>query len=404
MALSGIISGVGGETPFIEQARQRKRSEAFENLDAQIAIENALQNRRRTGIQEEGVQARLAALQRLLTKDTEWKPVAGTMKQLRDGSWVQNYFNASTNETETRPMEAPPGKDFATPGDIATDKAGAKARAYQIMQQAGADQETLDRFWPPADRIRYFSTQDAGIVGLHTDPNAAAGQPGGIVTGHSGYPPGYGGGTPPQDPNLDPTDLYYVDQLADNKMTEDMLSKAYTGRNEYKRRLIIAEAMKRGFNPNAPLTAAAGRDVASAQAQLDINKPLIAEIDRLGLARNNTNGYLAWSRLKYGAGKDTPGGLGSNIANLQLTGITSAAAAMKGASRAWRALDLALQHTPNVWVDSPMLIRNKLMNINARLQDVIDEQKMYGTKSGLPNPPDNQLPPDRIQVPPPRLP
>src|SRR5215475_13567372 len=174
------------------------------------------------------------------------------------------------------------------------------------------------------------------------------------------------------------------------------LDKAYAGKNEYKRRLILAEAMKQGHNPNAALTAAAAQNVATAQAQLDINKPLIAEIDKLGLARNNQPAYLMWSRLKYGAGRDTPGGLGNDIANLQLTGITSAAAAMRGSSRAWAALHLALQHTPDVRFDSPQLIRSKLVTIN--------EQKMYGTKSGMPNPPETSLPPDRIPVPAPRLP
>jgi hypothetical protein len=382
MSLTGIIQGIGSEAPFVEKGRQQRRQEKREDISDQMAQEELGLSRRRVGIQEQGVQQRLAELQRRLQKDQEWKPV-GTAKQMKDGTWAQMEFQAETGHTRFSPVPAPEGGSFDTTEDAATNRAMAKFNAYRQAKEKGASQEELDRIWPTADRMHWMNTQQ-GIVGFHTQPSAANAIPP-TVTPFQGYPPGYGS-TIPSNNNapLDDTDMGYVEQLGKNQMTLDMLKKVYAGKNEYKLPFMVGEAIKRGFDPNLQLSSVAAQNVATAQSQIDVNKPLIDLIDKLGLKNNNQMGYLTWSRIKYGAGRNTPGGLADEIANLELSKVTSAASALKGSSRAWAALDLALKHTPNVWVDSPMQIRRKLETINQRLQDVIMEQRRFGTKSGLP--------------------
>lgn len=383
MALAGIIQGIGGEAPFVEKGRQTRRREARENVQDQMAQEELGLRRRQLGIQEQGVQQRLAELQRRLAKDQEWKSV-GTPRQMKDGTYAQMQFQPESGQTRFVAAPAPEGGEFNTPQDIAKQKAEAKALAYEEMKKQGVGQAVLDRFWPPQDRLQWMNTQQ-GIVGFPTHLGTATEVPP-IVTPYKGYPPGYGINQPPPNSPLDETDMGFVDQLAQGRMTLDMLDKTYAGaRLEPKRRFIVAEAIKRGFDPNAQLSSVASQQVATAQSQIDINKPLIELIDQLGLKENNSPGYLMWSRMKYGAGRGTPGGLADEIANLELTKVTSAANALKGSSRAWAALSLALQHTPNVWVDSPAMIRRKLETIDQRLQAVIEEQRRFGTKSGLPS-------------------
>lgn len=128
---------------------------------------------------------------------------------------------------------------------------------------------------------------------------------------------------------------------------------------------------------------------------LQQSSKLISDIDRLGLDKNNTPGYLALARAKYGVGIKSPeGSLGNDIAGLSLGSIVEATAALNaqgGGSRALPALMKALQHTPNPWVDSPALIREKLQTINARLQDVVNEINAKGTKHYRPQQ-QNQIP------------
>lgn len=380
-SLTGLIQGIGGEAPFVEKGRQQRRQERREDVQDKLQQEEFGLRKRQVGLQEQGIQERLAELQRRLAKDQEWKPV-GSAKQMKDGSWAQLYFQPDSGETKYVAAQAPEGGGFQTPGDVATSRDLGKYNAYVAAKQAGATQEALDRIWDPHDRLQWMNTQ-SGIVGFPSRmglaTNAAP-----IVSPYWGYPPNYGGAIN-ETGGLDKIDQVYVDMLGTNRMTLDMLDKVYPGKAlEPKRRLIVAEAIKQGFDPNDQLTSMAGQNIATAQAQIDVNKPLIDLIDQLGLKNNNSPGYLTWSRLKYGAGRGTPGGLADEIANLELTKITSAANALKGSSRSWAALSIALQHTPNVYVDSPMMIRRKLETINQRLQDVIDEQRRFGTKSGLP--------------------
>jgi hypothetical protein len=103
----------------------------------------------------------------------------------------------------------------------------------------------------------------------------------------------------------------------------------------------------------------------------------------------NTPGYLAADRTLYAMGmkSNVTGQLADEVANLELQRIVAAASVMKGSSRTIQALRIAMQHTPNVWTDSPALIKSKLDTIQARLSDVIGDAYTYGHKGGYAPPP-----------------
>jgi hypothetical protein len=127
------------------------------------------------------------------------------------------------------------------------------------------------------------------------------------------------------------------------------------------------------------LPAASLKVVTTAQPVMDQATKLIQNIDSYGLANNNTSGYLAKDYLAYKAGHAAPAGtLANDIAGLSLGSVVEAAAALSGSSRSIQALKLALVHTPNPWIDSPKLLREKLVTINDRLQDVVNEAKTAG--------------------------
>jgi hypothetical protein len=134
-----------------------------------------------------------------------------------------------------------------------------------------------------------------------------------------------------------------------------------------------------------PLTPTAQTVVVATQPVLDQVGQLLGDIDKMRLGDKNTPGYLAWDRAKYAMGMSSPeGSLGKDIAGLSLGSVVEAAAALKGATRSLNALKIALEHTPNVWVDSPKLIKEKLQTIQKRLEDVIHDAKVEGVKGYSP--------------------
>lgn len=119
--------------------------------------------------------------------------------------------------------------------------------------------------------------------------------------------------------------------------------------------------------------------ITTTQPVLDQTQRMIDRIDKLGLANDNTSGYLAKDYLQYKLGKATdPGTLGNDIAALSLSSVVDATSALQGGSRALPALRLAMVHTPNPWIDSPKLLREKLVTIQSRLQDIVNEAKSAG--------------------------
>src|SRR5258708_31935129 len=79
--------------------------------------------------------------------------------------------------------------------------------------------------------------------------------------------------------------------------------------------------------------------------------------------------------------KATPQGrLAHARGGLYLGSGVEAASALQGSSRAIVALKKALVHTPNPWVDSPKLIKEKLTTIKERLSDVVQDANEYARK------------------------
>jgi type II secretory pathway pseudopilin PulG len=129
------------------------------------------------------------------------------------------------------------------------------------------------------------------------------------------------------------------------------------------------------------------------------------DIENLGLTNNNTSGYLLKSRLQYSVGHAAPiNTLAYDIAGLELGSLIEAASALAGASRSMAALDIARKHTPNVWLDSPQQIYNKLDFIRQRLADMeqiardpygaLESDKPSGAGAAAPPPPAaGQVPP-----------
>lgn len=184
----------------------------------------------------------------------------------------------------------------------------------------------------------------------------------------------------------DPTVDRYSDALAQGKLTMDQVNKLFQGKQAGYRQRIMDAAMAKGYNPQNQLSASAQTAIQTALPVQKQIEGLIEDIDNLKLDKNNTPGYLLPARLKYAMGVASPeGDLGRDIAGLSLGSVIEAASVLKGSSRSIQALKIALQHTPNAWVDSPQLIREKLQTIHDRFEDVIQSAKEYGTKSGLPN-------------------
>src|SRR5882757_50899 len=99
---------------------------------------------------------------------------------------------------------------------------------------------------------------------------------------------------------------------------------------------------------------------------------------------DNTPFKHAGDRAKYAIGISTQAGdAADTIAKLELTRVQGAARVLKGSSRAVQALNLAMKHLPNVWVDSDKLIHDKLSNLDDALQQIEDAAYTYGKKSGV---------------------
>lgn len=188
-------------------------------------------------------------------------------------------------------------------------------------------------------------------------------------------------------PTLDTTDTAYGDRLAKGDLNLSQLAQIYKGKaGEAKIKGITNYAFSKGYNANEQLAPAAQTTISSTVPILNQANKMISDIENLGLQKNNTPFYLAPARAKYALGMASPEAtLGQDIAGLSLGSVVEAASALKGSSRAIQALQIAMQHTPNPWTDSPMQLHQKLTTIKERLQDIVDLAKQYGTKSGLPN-------------------
>lgn len=147
--------------------------------------------------------------------------------------------------------------------------------------------------------------------------------------------------------------------------------------------------------PELPGTTAQGEKIAqqnkpdqitpAAQTILQQTEPVKAQVEQLIQALapyNNPNaGRLTMDRLKYALGEPSaPGELADQISKLELNRIISGARILKGSSRAYQALERAMVHAPNPWVDKPQLMYQKLQTILQNLNDVEKDAIAYGKK------------------------
>jgi hypothetical protein len=189
-------------------------------------------------------------------------------------------------------------------------------------------------------------------------------------------------------PLTNPNEEKIAQMRARGQTSDDQIKLMYRGTksNAPVQRIMLRVAALSKGNVNDAMSPAGSKVVADTMPTLSSLDSVLSDIKRLGLEKNNSRGYLAGSRLAYATGKAAPeGALAKDISGLELDRILAATSILKGSSRAYPALEKALVHTPNPWIDSPQLIHDKLMTIRNRLRDVINDARRYQTKSGLPN-------------------
>ena len=129
-----------------------------------------------------------------------------------------------------------------------------------------------------------------------------------------------------------------------------------------------------------PLQSWAQQTVANSMPVLDQVNGLLKDIEPL--KDNNQAGYLALDRIGYAVGiAGENGQLAADISNIELQKVIGGARILKGSSRAVQALQMAMVHMPNAWVDSPKLMYQKLQNLKQNLEGVIRDSVTYGVKN-----------------------
>jgi len=357
MAFSGIAQGIGGETEFAEKGRQQKRTEARENLSDQLAIEQALQNRKRTNILEEGAQTRLRQLELQLLRMNEWKTV-GQPKQMKDGSWAELQFQPVTGQTRWQPTPNPyQGGGFETPDERDVAKSMSKYRAYQKAQTEGAPQAVLDRIFPPAERYHWLNTQE-GIVGFPNLPGY-----GYAPSPFRGWPPGYGSAQNQGDPSEIP---YYAESYRRGDIEASQIPTKLRGS-------VMRYMQNLGMGKGYKLSAIEQRQMDDVVKLKPFIDKLKSEIEGRGL--ENSNGWAdSLAALRRGATYSLHRRPNDPIAQ----GITPIIASVKVMGSApWATIgrgrylfDEIQLHVPSFY-DTPAQMYDKLNN----LENIVDQTR-----------------------------
>ncbi len=126
-----------------------------------------------------------------------------------------------------------------------------------------------------------------------------------------------------------------------------------------------------------------GKLTPATQTLLQTTDPVKQQVDQLitALTPYKDSGRMTFDRLKYALGEDSPeGSLASEISKLELTRVVAGARILKGSSRAYQALELAMKHAPNPMIDTPALMLQKLKNIQTNLNDIEADALKFGAK------------------------
>jgi hypothetical protein len=201
------------------------------------------------------------------------------------------------------------------------------------------------------------------------------------------------GGT---DGTLSGNDAAMVANLRSGKLTLDAVKKLYPGPKLAGRlQNIITAALTpdengKAYNPNAQLNPTSQQNLQQTNAALDNVNHVMKVIEDSNLQNNDSQlDPQKWKDvLKYKSGQGTNSPYAQAFASISLGGLKDAAALLKGSSRAWAALDKALEHTPSIYY-TPRANYQRLQEIKMALKQVQEETLANGSKSGLPNTVDN---------------
>lgn len=149
--------------------------------------------------------------------------------------------------------------------------------------------------------------------------------------------------------------------------------------SESRRAKIINYIAKNNVQYDAPLSPAAQRILQETDPTLQAVDRALSELE--SRKNDNTPFAMAVQRGAYSLGMATK--YSQLINQLELNRVIGAARVLKGSSRAYQALQLAMVHTPNTKTDSPKLMYEKLQNIRQNLADTKADALRYGNKYGV---------------------
>jgi hypothetical protein len=133
-SVTGLIQGVGGETPFIEAGRQRKREEGRQDIYDKLALEEAAQSNERNRLL---MQQTRQQLERMIT--------IGNPQRQQDGTFKQVVMDPRSGSISAIPIpgltQMSPGEETAEEYKKVTSKYG-KDVADRILPQHNPPPET----------------------------------------------------------------------------------------------------------------------------------------------------------------------------------------------------------------------------------------------------------------------
>lgn len=396
---SGFALGTGREGSFQELARERAVQEKRDALMDRLAQAQNYRANRELGLREQQQQFG----QRL---SSAAQPLGAPIQQA-DGGLVQTMIDPLSGKLSTIPLGvdtlSTPEKlavayqrVAATQGkDVADKLFGRNQREDEASKQAAdfaaAQAEALKLGFQPGSK--QFNEYVAGRLKV-TGPEAQRdlfGLP--LFNPYANPFFGFGGGGSTFVSDADRQNDAMM--MAAGKLTNDDLRKKYEQLGKAGGPIvadITNRAQKMGWNSNMRLSPTAQNNLMKIAPTLDQTSRLLKLVDMASpkdasgkVAYSNQPLALLWPRIQYAAGRgQLPKELlESHLGDFSLGSVVEAAAALQGSSRSVTALKIALEHTPNPYVDSPLQIHNKLRDIRNRLVDVVNETKKYGTKSGL---------------------
>lgn len=133
MSFGGIALGVGRENENIGRGREKALKEGYDRLNAQLQIEQALQNRRYSGLQSQEIQAKLKEIQQQMQQRGALIP-EGEPYRAEDGKLYQRYRNPLTGKVETQLSTEP--EEESPMGSVLRQLNEAKGRGIELTPEA----------------------------------------------------------------------------------------------------------------------------------------------------------------------------------------------------------------------------------------------------------------------------